>query len=701
MRPRLDAADKVAGRTRYVADLELPGMAYATLVRADLPHARVLAIDSASAAAVAGVLGVFTAADVTSRLHGRAVEDVPLLARDTVRFVGEPVAVVVAESRRAAEHAARRVVVTLEELPFVTDVDSALRPDAPTVHTRPWSYANAVTCPDWHPNLQSHTTTGSAEAAIAALARCSTGVDLTFETPSGHQGYLEPQACIAAVEDGRVRVWITNKSPYSLRRQLAGALELDESTVQIEPVPIGGDFGGKGSPQHAPLCVELSRLLGRPVKLVLRFAEELTATNPRHPSTTRIRLGCDAEGTLLAAHLDVRLNGGAYAGYKPRRTVDLGGIATALEPYRIDDAFLETRIVYSHTVPRGHMRSPGHPQASFAVESAIDELARCADVDPLEMRRRSLLGPGSAAFTGGSWPTGVATEVLRTAGRLAPTPTTTADPHWRYGRGVAMCIRRSPAKLETSVRVQRTAYGGIRLELPVPETGTGSHTAARSMLADAIGVPEDDIEVVHVSTDDLPIDAGVGHSRVTMGLASAMRIVGEHWPRHVGDGPLLVQVAESSPADDPPPACYCAQVADVAVDVETGQIRVLAITTVVEVGRIVNPPAHQLQIEGGTVMGLGFALLEDLAESAGRIRAGNLGDFRLPTAADVPRLTTVHVRVGDDADVVKPIGELANVAVVPAIANAVRDATGQRLTRLPLDAEALHSLLRGGPTPWR
>ncbi len=372
---------KASGAARYIGDLSLPGMLHVALVRSLVPHARIVDIDTKQAAAADGVAGVFTAADVNPATYGRSVRDVPILARDKVRFTGERVAAVVAESRRAAEAAAALVEVTYDDLPAALSAEHAISPDAPAVHDQPWNYPRPTVSAADGRNVQSRVEHGSLSAAEAALETAEHVIERTYSTPSVHQGYLEPQACVAAAAGGRVRIWATNKSPYRLRAQLAECLGLDPASIEIEPVPLGGDFGGKGSPMDIPLCVELARLVGRPVKLVLRYAEDLTATNPRHPARIRVQAGCDGTGRLTAVTVRALLDGGAYAGFKPLANASLHGIDDCTMAYDVPVLFIESVIAYTNTVPRGHMRSPGSPQAAFALESALDELAAVAGLD--------------------------------------------------------------------------------------------------------------------------------------------------------------------------------------------------------------------------------------------------------------------------------------------------------------------------------
>lgn len=705
-RGRDDARAKASGATRYVGDLSLPGMVHAAVTRSLVPHARITGVDVSRAEAAEGVIGVFTAADVCPATYGRSVRDIPILARDEVRFAGERIAAVVAQSRQAAEAAAALVEVAYDDLPAVTSAEEAVSPDSPAVHDEPWSYPRAaVRHADGH-NVQSRVTRGAAAATQAGLDAAAHVVDATYTTVSGHQGYLEPQACVAMVDGGRLRVWATNKSPYRLRSQLAECLGRDPGSIEIRPGPLGGDFGGKGSPMDIPLCAELARLTGRPVKLVLRYTEDLTATNPRHPARVRIRAGCDPDGHLTAVEVRALLNGGAYAGFKPVATASLHGIDDCTLAYHVPELYVESVIAYTHTVPRGHMRSPGAPQAAFALESALDELAGLAGLDPAEFRRRNIVRAGLPSATGKVWAQARGAATIDAAIELAQASQVAAPAGWNRGTGLAVYAREAPGPVATSIRLVPLPGGRVRAEVPVPETGTGSHTVVRNLLAASLGIAAAGVEVAHVGTDDLPGDPGVGASRVTVGMAGVAEAAARAW-RDRRDAGEAVEVRTGPGAPDvPPPAAvssYCAQVAQVAVDPATGQVTVLRIASAVDVGQIVHPAGHQMQIDGGTVMGYGFACVEDLAEEDGQVTAANLGEFRLPAMADVPVLRTVLV--GDARGVtpanVKPVGELTNVPTAAAIANAVAAATGCRIRDLPVTAEKVYWALRAGDTSAR
>jgi CO/xanthine dehydrogenase Mo-binding subunit len=657
-------------------------MTWVAMVRSPHPHARIEAIDTSAAAASEGVVGVFTATDVTTRLYGRSLEDVPLLARDRTRFVGERVAVVVAESRGEAERAAHLVAVRYVTLPAVVTPAEALAPGAPLVHDEPSSYVGAAVRRKDAPNVVHRGRHGSLEEVEEAFGRAPFLLDATYQTQSVHQGYLEPQACVADyMSEYDVRVWLTTKAPYKVRATIAECLDLAPEAVELMPAPLGGDFGGKGSAQDAVLCVALSRLVRRPVKSVLRHPDELTTTNPRHSAEVRVRLAADREGRFLATAVQATLNAGAYGGFTPNARGPRG--IAEVSAYRIPLVFTDTTRVDSHTVPRGNMRAPGAPQGVFALESAVDELAGIVGIDPVELRRRNLVATGEADAMGHRWVERRGSQVLDAA--LAAYRPVRAAPGWLHGRGMAAYSRAIAARVNTSLGLGATDDGRIRVECPVVETGTGSHSMLRELVAARLGVDLDRVEVAAVSTGRLPFDQGAGGSRVTVGLAAAVDAATEAWRRSEGQ-PVTVEVSGPS---GPPVGTDLVQIAQVGVDPETGEVEVLEILTALDVAMILRPASFRMQVDGGVLMGVGYACLEDLGEAGGRMAARSLRDFKLPTTLDAPRIRTVLVpgSVGVGPANVKSIGETTTPPVAAAIVNAVADATGSRIRQLPVTAE--------------
>jgi putative selenate reductase molybdopterin-binding subunit len=605
--------------------------------------------------------------------------------------VGERVAAVVAESRAVAEVAAALVEIEYEELPAVFTAEAAIAPGAPAVHDAPWGYPRAFVKEEQGQNRQSVVEEGSLDAVEAALATSAFVVDETYTTPAVHQGYLEPQACVAEVEpSGKIRLWLTNKSPFVVRSQIADCLGIDPGSIDVQPIALGGDFGGKGSPEDAPLCIALARRVGRPTKMVLRYSEDLASTDARHPARVRVRIGCDAEGRITAWSQDALLDGGAYGGFKPAGTVNIHG---TLEPggYRIPAFYGRSVIAYTNTIPKGHMRAPGSPQATFATESAMDELALKVGLEPAELRRRNLPRTGEREANGREWIELRGLETLEAA-LSALRRRKDAPPGWRLGIGMSVYCRATPTSTGSSMRLVPKPDGRLRCEIGVIETGTGSHTVARELLAQSLAVPLEDIEVVQVSTDELPVDPGAGGSRVTSSLSMVADQAVKAWRARLDDEPVLVVVEEKG---GPPVGSYGVQIAQVAVDPDTGQVDVLELLSTVDVAEIVNEKAHQMQIDGGAAMGFGYACLEDLDESDGQVWSANLGEFKLPSARDVPELKTVLVRGarGVGTANVKNIGETTTPPTAAAIANAVADAVGVRVRNLPLRAERVLALI--------
>lgn len=683
---RLDALPKVSGAVRYTQDLQPPNVCHLVWVRSPFPHARIVSTETSAARAVPGVLAVLTADDLPDVFYGCKVIDVPIIARGEVRYVGERVAAVVAESRDIAERAAALVDVDYEPLPAVFTIDEAVAPGAVAVHDAPWTYPGAMTKAGDGVNRQwKHTVSvGDVEQALSGTVS-TTVVDCTYTTPGVHQGYIEPHASIADWTDAeKLQVWVANKSPYALRRELSQCLNVAMDRIQIHPMPLGGDFGGKGTALDVPVALLASRHVGRPVKIQLNHPEDMSSTNPRHDTKIRVRLGCDADGRLTGLDLYAQFNGGAYAGMKPGG--NFAATFTTGDAYRIPAVHIVGERLYTHTVPRGNMRTPGAPQLYFAFESALDELAHKAGFDPVQFRLNNFLTVDERPEWGAKAEELRGPQTLRAA--LSAFVPESVPEGWKSGVGVAL-YHRGTHVAETSVRVQRHQDGGVTVRIPFPETGTGSHEVARRAFSSALGCLPEQVRVEQVSTDDLPPAAGIGGSRATTGLWAAAAESARQL-KTAGAGEEITVVVESGGGDHEVTS-FCVEVAQVAVDPETGTVKVPVLVAAVDVAAIVNPLAHRIQIEGGMLMGFGTTMMEDLALSEGKVTAGNLGEYKLPTMADSPRLDVVLVPdgIGVGPANIKSVGELSNVPTSAAIANAIFNATGVRIRSLPLTAEKI------------
>lgn len=730
---RVEGPDKVTGRARYAADYVLPDMLWGRILRSPYPHARIVGIDTRAARALPGVHAV-----VTGQEHpyyaGRAIRDHAVLAVDKVRFVGDRVAAVAAETRDIAEEALSLIEVEYEELPAVFDALDALRPGAPLVHEDPKSYAGAFSHPAEPalPNVCAYMrwNHGDLDAGFAAAERV---FEHTFRTPLEHHGYLEPHAVLARVDaDGRAEIWASNKSPYMLRNQLAVCFGVEPATIKLHNLHIGGDFGGKGSQMEAPVAYLLAREAKRPVKLVMSYTEELMAANARHPATMTLRTGVRRDGTITAMHVDVAFNGGAYGAYKPLPTLNLHGADQAASCYRVPAIDIHSTVVYTNTLPGGHMRSPGAPQIIFAVEAQFDLIARDLGLDPAEFRRRNVLQPGDASPTGVHWETVRAAETLNAALDASGYFQRRGKEPW-VGFGIAM-YERGVVGGDSSCRLRLAPDGKVTVTLPIGDPGQGTATAVQQFVGEALELPASSIGIEIADTDGLPFDFGVGGCRTTyavgrtvMKAVDALReklapVAAEalgcapdalEWKgasaRGAGNSVNLADLAARAGTavevqvyeklglfPDTPDTNFTAQVAEVAVDPETGKVTVRRVTSAHDVGTIVNPVGHQGQIEGGMVFGLGLGVMSEHRLDEGKPVALHLGDYKLPSIQDIPELTTVLLErpQGPGPFNCGPIAEAANVPAPAAIANAVADAIGAPILELPVTAERVYALLK-------
>jgi CO/xanthine dehydrogenase Mo-binding subunit len=702
---RIDGEAKTTGAAKYTADLDVPGALQAAFVRSPYPHARIASVDTGRAQVLAGVRAILTGADVRGLRLGRRLQDWPVLCWDRVLFIGDRVAAVAADSREIAEEAVRLIAVEYEELPALLDMEDALRADAPVLHPDAATYrflegrGERPAAP--HPNHQGHVAEshGDVDAAFAHAARI---FEHEFTTPRIHQAPLEPRAAIVWLEGDRVRVVSTNKAPFNLRDQMAATLGLARERIVVDNGMIGGDFGAKGLSTDEFVLYHLAKATGKAVRAVTRYADELTTTNPRHSSRIRLRTGVDADGRIVAHESHALFDGGAYAAGKPTvRLLVEGGVST-LEGYRVPAARHEAATVYTNQVPGGHMRAPGQPQNVFASESHLDLIARELGLTPLELRRRNVARAGDPTTTGEPWHGPDLGALLdRAATEIG------ADAPRAAGRGIGFALGvRHVGRGSATISLRLDRDGTIEARTGVGDQGGGQHTLIQRIVAATLGVDPLTVRVRRLSTEG-PADPGIGGSRVTpvhggAALAAAQALKEKLGGRSVAEAARALSAGaglEVSTRFDATAADHgaCAHAIEVAVDAETGTVRVLRAVLAVDIGRAINPVGLRGQLEGGFVYGLGQALTEDLALREGRVRAANLGDYKLPTIADVPPLRIVHL--SDDHGVgpygARSAGELVNPGVPAAVANAVHDACGARIHTLPVTAERVWRALRG------
>ena len=456
--------------------------------------------------------------DVRGIRYGRRLYDVPILAEDKVRFIGERVAAVAAVDRDAAEEALLLIDVEYEELPAVFEPLEALAPDAPILHPDVNSYVGLPAQLESPTNAFVSETWGRGDIEFG-FKQADLIVENTFTVSRQHQAYLETHTCLVWIDgQGRVQIWASCKVPYAIKQQLSAALGLPEERIRLNPVSIGGDFGGKGSPMNISLTYFLAVRTGRPVKMVMEWVEEFIAGNPRHAALIQMKTGVKQDGTLVAHQARVLFNSGAYGGFKPAPGVNLGGASKSGGPYKIPHMHIEGVQVYTNTVPGGFMRAPGEPQAVFAAESQMDLVARRLGMDPLEFRRKNLIEEGDENPIGTVYTNVKAIETLEAVVSASGDENPKAT---NVGRGIAMG-ERPVAGGESHASVTLSQDGAVTVHTSIFEPGTGTYTLLRQIVSEELGVLAEDIQVEVWDTDGVPFDTGVGGSRVTRvaGLAA-------------------------------------------------------------------------------------------------------------------------------------------------------------------------------------
>ena len=692
--PQIEGPAKVTGRTRYAADVDLPGMLWGKILRSPHPHARILSIDASAAWSVPGVKAVVTGQDAPGHLMGKVLRDMPVLCWDKVRYIGDRVAAVAAETLEAAEEAILLIEVDYELLPAVFDPMEAMKPDAPLIHDDIASYHGApldVLATDVH-NGQTRLAWEKGDLA-EGFRQADVVLEHSFSVPSRHQGYLEPFASVIYIDDdGRIQAWSSSKAPFRARLQLAQAMGLQDEDIRVNVVSVGGDFGGKGDTRDLPVAYLLAKMTERPVKIVMSYWEELTASNPTHPTFVTIRSGMTRDGHLTAREVRTVHASGAYGAMKPRSFLSTSHYVGG--GYRIPNTSFEFLQVCTNTTPGGYFRAPGAHQYTFALECHTDLLAQELGMDPAEFRRINLVDPGDEDAVGRPLRVADVRPVLEAALEASRWGEPNAGPG--RGKGVAIFGRQIGGGAAGAV-LTAEADGAFTVLSPTVDVGTGTHTIEQQMVANEMGVPLSQVRVSQGDTDSTPFDEGPRASRVTYTEGQAVMKACEQMRQAIQDGanlPLTITVEHDAP--QPEDVMYfSAQVAEVEVDRETGQVKVIRVVTAHDVGTIINPLAHQGQIDGGFVTGLGLAVTEELVTEDGQVLNGSLGDYKLPTMSDIPPLETVlvHTGGGEGPYQAKAIGELANNATAAAIANAVADAVGVHLFELPITAERVYAAL--------
>ena len=728
--PRVEGEQKVGGGAIYAVDVGLPDMLWAKVLRSPIAHGRIKKIDPSKAIALPGVKAVLTGADLGGAKIGKKIVDMPILADGVVRYIGEKIAAVAAESETIAEAAVDLIDVEYEDLPVITDPLAAMEPGAPLLHPNLAEYKGLLHKIETPSNVFVQLNWKKGEVQ-EGFRQSDVIVENTFTVPAVHQAYIEPHSSLVRVNsDGTAEIWSSNKSPFGMRDQVGNALQVPPTSLIIHPCYVGGDFGGKGDGNDVALCYALAKKSGRPVKLVVDYTEELTAGNPRHGAVIKVKTGVKKNGIVIAQHVQFVFDSGAYGAYRPQGF--LVGAHDAPGPYRVPNCLVEEKYVYTNKMPCGYMRAPGHLQAMFACESQADLVARQLGIDPVEYRRMNLMHDGDTSPLGEVIPHVKATETLMKALDESGFRRSKMK---NIGRGCAIADWVSKGG-ESYARVKVDEDGVITLSSAVTDTGPGVFTMMRQIVGEELKVPLDSIHVEMLDSSQVIKDTGVRGSSstrvhgssaldgarrlreeilkvagrvmnatedelilfdggVTHGRAERRMTYGEI--ARANGKPMTAEGHYMNMADGPE-ASLVAQVAEVEVDEDTGEVRVKKLTTAHNTGAILNPLTHQGQIDGAVVMGLGYGVIEDLAyDESGKVLAANLGEYKIPNIQDIPELKTAILQsdFGSGPYNSMSIGETALIPTAAAIANAVEDAVGVRIKSLPITAEKVLNALKG------
>jgi CO/xanthine dehydrogenase Mo-binding subunit len=727
--PRVEGVQKVTGKALYSADLKLPNILWGRCLRSPIAYGRIKRIDTSKAWEVPGVKAVITGQDVAGLRIGRCIYDTPVLADGVVRFIGEKVAAVAAESRLAAEQALEAIEVEYEELEPLLDPVEAMKADAPVLHPDLLTYKGLPVPVESVSNVFAYLKWGKGNIE-EGFKQADLIVENTFTTQVTHQCYLEPHACVVKAEaSGAAEVWSCSKTPFAVRGQLSNCIGVPKEKLVFHPMHIGGDFGGKGGFMDVPVAYFLSKKSGQAVKMIMDYTEELTAGNPRHASIIKIKTGVKKNGTIVGHHIDFLFDSGAYASMKPAGY--LIGASTCAGPYKIANCLIEERMVYTNKIPCGHMRAPGDPQGFFANESQLDIVARKLGMDPAEFKKKNMLRDGDETPIGGHISHIRGKEALDKAIQLAgydkPKPK-------NVGRGLSFS-EWSPSGGEGNVFVTIEEDGKVKVISPVVDQGAGVLTVIVEVVGEELKTAAADIELKQVDSTVVPSDGGVGGSRATRVYGNASFEAGvkardelfafaaqslEVDPKELElengvilhrktkrkmsfadvvkfkGAPIYVRGYYKS-TEKSHDASVSAQVAEVHVDPETGKVTLRNMVSAHTTGKVINPLMHQGQIEGGVVFGLGYALTEEVLFDGARITTSNFGEFKIPNIMDIPPLKTdvmENVPAGPGPYNSLAIGEVANTPTAAAVANAVADACGVRITDLPVTSEKVYRALR-------
>ena len=726
---RPDGVDKVTGRAAFGADFAMPDMLFGRTLRSPHAHARIVSIDTSKAQALAGVKSVITSADFPEippedATKGTApVNFVDLsynvMARAKALYDGHTVAAVAATTQAIAKRAVALIEVTYEVLPHVIDVEPAMAADAPVLHDKLFT-AGVDPKPERASNVAKRVefAIGDIEAGFAAA---EVVVERSYTTKAVHQGYIEPHATVVdAAEDGQIKIWSSSQGHFMVRQYCAGLLNLNVADIRVTPAEIGGGFGAKTTVWLEPLALLLSRKAGRPVKMTMDRSEVFRASGPTSGSSMQVKIGATRDGKITAAQALLKFQAGAF----PGSPVQLGCMC-GFTPYDIENVEMVGYDVVTNRPKAAAYRAPGAPIAAFATESALDEVAQQLGLDPLELRARNAAKEGTRTAYG---------PTLGVVGYQETLDAAKNHPHYsvplgpNQGRGVASGFWFNVGG-ETSSAISILEDGTVMVMSGTPDIG-GSRASLVIMAAEVLQVDVSQVRAVIADTSSLGFNRHTGGSRVTfaagmMVVESARDVVkqlreraaliwdidvdavewrdgaahpssenaGTFEPLSLKDiagktgamgGPINAR--KSANVQQPGP-CFGTHIVDVEVDRQTGYVKILRYTAVQDVGRAIHPSYVEGQIQGGVVQGIGWALNEEyIYNKDGRLENPSFLDYRMPVASDLPMIDAVIVEVPNPSHPfgVRGVGEVPIIPPMAAIASAIDNAVGVRMTDLPM-----------------
>ncbi|HIG54763.1 MAG TPA: xanthine dehydrogenase family protein molybdopterin-binding subunit [Candidatus Latescibacteria bacterium] len=734
---RHDGVDKVTGAAMYGGDVSLPGLLFGKVLRSPHPHAKILSIDTSEALKLDGVRAVATADDlveVVDKLSNIGETTVNVreiaknsLASDKVLYTGHAVAAVCATNPHIAEEALDLIKVEYEVLQPVVDVRKAMADDAPLLDenrtTRELGEDSGKKS-----NIASHNqhAMGDLDQGFAAA---DVVVEREFDTATVHQGYIEPHNCtVWWKKDGTVTVWVSTQGPFEIRSQVAEVLDLPVSKVKVMPCEIGGGFGGKFPIYMEPAAAIMSHKTGQPVKMLMSRTEVFQATGPAPGSYMKVKMGVKNDGTITAAHAYMAYEAGAYPG-----SAVGAGAACILAPYNIANVTIDAYDVVVNKPKSSAYRAPGAPNAAFASESVIDELAEKIGMDPMELRLKNACHEGTRRADG---------TVFGKIGCIETFQAAKDSDHYKSnlaganrGRGVAGGFWFNGGGM-SSAAISVNDNGTINLNEGSVDIG-GSRASMAMIVAETLGLTADDINPSIPDTSSIGYTGGTGGSRVTyatghacynaaedvkaeMCMRAARQLEVEEGQVEYQDGSFVCssdasktltfkEVAASQGSTGGPITgkgsvnaggagnAFAVNVVDVEVDPETGKVEILRFTAVQDVGKAIHPSYVEGQIQGGVVQGIGWALSEGYFYGEdGSMANPTFLDYRMPTCFDVPRIETILVEVANPASPhgIRGVGEVPLVPPMAAIANAIHNAVGSRMGELPMSPDKIIAALQ-------